>query len=200
MKQLLKEAAAWRLLSMLFECPSDSWRQRLQKLAREVDDATLREAVQIALEESSEGHYHSVFGPGGPAPAREVSYHDAMQLGYLMSDITARYSAFAFEPGESEPQDHLAIELRFVSYLRFKQAYAEACGDAEKALIAAEAADAFVKDHLRSMAEPVCASLEQSGCEYLRLAGQALLNRVGKRDYVPFPVLQEDVESDVCAL
>ena len=86
---LLRQAAEWRLIGLLFECPAGSWRDDLVALARDIDDPLLRAAVTHALEEASEGLYHSTFGPGGPAPPREVTYVKAVQLGYLLSELTA---------------------------------------------------------------------------------------------------------------
>ena len=67
---LLRQAAEWRLIGLLFECPVGTWRDDIVALARDIDDPLLGSAVAHALEEASEGLYHSTFGPGGPAPAR----------------------------------------------------------------------------------------------------------------------------------
>ena len=66
--QLLGEAAEWRLLGLLFECPLPNWREQMDALAAEVVDADLKAAAEAARLEASEGLYHSIFGPGGPAP------------------------------------------------------------------------------------------------------------------------------------
>ena len=69
---LLRQAAEWRLIGLLFECPAGTWRD-------DIGDLLLGSAVTHALEEASEGLCHSTFGPGGPAPPREVTYVKAVQ-------------------------------------------------------------------------------------------------------------------------
>jgi len=205
--QLLSEAAEWRLLSLLFECPSPNWREQLDALAAEVADADLKVAAETAQREASEGLYHSTFGPGGPAPGREISYRDWAQPGYLLSELTSYYEAFAYHPDQAatvEAPDHVSVETGFIAYLKLKEAYAEASGDDEHAAITREAAEQFINEHLSAMTEPMARSLEHSGVEYLALAGKALLARIGpKRDQSPkhnLPILVADEESEfACA-
>jgi nitrate reductase assembly molybdenum cofactor insertion protein NarJ len=196
---LLREAAEWRLISLLFDCPTDGWREQVAALAAVVEDTNLKAAAEMAQTEASEGLYHSVFGPGGPAPPREVSYRDWSQPGYLLSELAAYYDAFSYHTGTSEPADHVAVETGFVGYLLMKQLYALASSDAEHAGVAAEAVKNFIDEHLASIAEPLAAALETSGISYLALAGAALLGRVGpRRDRQTarsLPVLTEDDES-----
>ena len=177
--ELLKQAAEWRLIGLLFECPVGTWRDDLEALARDIDDPLLGGAVRHALDEASEGLYHSTFGPGGPAPPREVSYLQAVQLGYLLSELTAFYEAFAYQPVTKESPDHVSVEAGFIGYLLLKQAYALTRGEDERASVAAEAEATFRRAHLASFAEPLAAMLEASGKAYLAEAGRALATRVG---------------------
>ncbi len=176
---LLEDAVGWRLLSILFECPSGSWHEMLSSLSSISADPELKEAAEAAQTEASEGLYHSIFGPGGPAPAREVSYHKSVEFGGLMSELARYYDAFGYQPETQEPGDHVAVEAGFVGYLCLKEAYAWACQDADRAAITADAAKHFIEDHLSNVAEPLAAALERSGVRYLRLAGQALSRRAG---------------------
>jgi len=176
---LLKQAAEWRLIGLLFECPVGTWRDDIVALARDIDDPLLGAAVAHALEEASEGRYHSTFGPGGPAPPREVSYLDAVQLGYLLAELTAFYDAFAYRPVTRESPDHVSVEAGFVGYLLLKQAYAVMRGDDEQASVTADAEATFRREHLATLAEPLAATLEASNLAYLAEAGRALANRVG---------------------
>lgn len=193
-KQLIREAAEWRLIGLLFECPSAQWFGEVGALAQEVDDAVLRQAAESAMTEASEGLYHSTFGPGGPAPPREASYQDTVQLGYLISEIEANYNAFAYRPACEEPADHVATEAGFVAYLRLKQAYAMSEGREDRADIAADAAARFVKEHVATIAEPLAASLAASGITYLQDASAALLRRTGPG--LKLPVLQDPLVDD----
>jgi nitrate reductase assembly molybdenum cofactor insertion protein NarJ len=188
-QRLIGEAAEWRLLSLLFECPSAAWRDRVTALGAEVTDEKLRAAARLAGEEASEGRYHSMFGPGGPAPAREVTYHDHVQFGYLVSELASYYEAFAYRPAIPEPADHIAVETGFVAYLLLKQAYARASGDEVHCEITSGAATQFIGSHLSAIAEPLAAALEHSGIRYLALAGQALLSRAGPRPKNAFEIL-----------
>ena len=179
--QLAHEAAEWRLIALLFECPGDAWRTQVLSLAKEVGDPELKEAAESAQQEAEEGLFHYVFGPGGPAPAREATYHQTVELGYLISGLQSYYNAFAFQPRTEEAPDHVSVETAFVSYLKLKELYALRCGDQSRAITAAEAAKLFIADHLSNIAEPLCAHLQDSGIDYLSKAALALARRVGPR-------------------
>jgi nitrate reductase assembly molybdenum cofactor insertion protein NarJ len=196
--QLAKEAAEWRLISMLFECPSDAWRAQLSGLSAEVEYPALKSAALAALEEAEEGLFHYIFGPGGPAPAREASYHQTVELGYLMSEIQAYYNSFAYAPLTAEPPDHISVETGFIAYLKLKEAYALACGETEHAAIASEAAQSFIKDHLRVMAHPLAGYLANSGIAYLEKASAFVAQRVGPLPVVTpiLPILQDAITED----
>lgn len=178
-EELLREAADWRLIGLLLECPSPEWRVRVEELAREVQDVDLQEAAAQSREQASEGLYHSTFGPGGPAPPREATHRDTLQLGYLMSEIDAFYSSFGYRPAPVEPPDHIATEAGFIAYLKFKQAYALTCGDTEAAEIAGAACAEFTAEHLASAAGPLTGMLAASGVPYLAATGRALARRAG---------------------
>lgn len=195
-RSLLDQAADWRLLALLFECPNPRWREFVSALGSATSDNALRAAADAALEEADEGLYYSVFGPGGPAPSREVSYHDSLQLGYLMSELEATYSAFAYRPALQEAPDHVALEIGFVAYLRCKEAYALGQSQSDAAAIAADAAQQFLANHLAVMAQPLSKLLARSGVRYLELAGAALLARVGPSK--TFPMFHTPWEAGDC--
>jgi len=192
--RLAREAAEWRLLSLLFECPTPEWRKQLSALIQDVGDEELKSAAQDALEQASEGLFHHTFGPGGPAPPREATYHQTVQLGYLLSELQAYYNAFAFHPVTNEPPDHISVETGFIAYLRVKEAYALACGNEEQAATAAESARRFMHEHLANITEPFSNHLGESDMPYLVKAGAALLRRVGPlpKAASPLPILQND--------
>ena len=165
-QSLLRDAAEWRLLGMLLECPTNDWPAQTSALAQEVEDTALQSAVASAQEEAGEGLYHSIFGPGGPAPPREVSYRDWTQPGYLLAELSEYYRAFGWQPALAEAPDHIAVEASFVGYLRLKEAYALSCANQEQAEITAQAAQQFITDHLQTLTEPLAKSLEHSGVQY----------------------------------
>lgn len=197
---LLREAAEWRLTGLLFECPSPQWREQVISLAAEVEDAELKAAADAAQQEASEGLFHSIFGPGGPAAGREISHRDWAQPGYLLAELASYYEAFAYQPATREAPDHVSVETGFIAYLRLKEAYAVANSDDEGAAITGEAARQFINEHLSMLAEPLARSLEHSGVQYLALAGRALLARVGPRREKPprqnLPVISDNDQSE----
>lgn len=186
-KSLLQEAAEWRLIGLLFECPSEGWLYQASALAAEIADDALKTAVETIGGDAVEGIYHSTFGPGGPAPPREIGYRDWVEPGQLMSELSAFYQAFSYTPTAGEAPDHVAVETGFVAYLKLKEAYARACGDDEHAAITREAAHDFIAGHLRYFAEPLAGLLGQSGVDYLNLTAQALLRRTGPSPEKPKP-------------
>ena len=178
-RELLAEAAEWRLLSLLFDSPEGTWRGQLAALVEDVEDTALRSCARLALDRASTGLYYSTFGPGGPAPPREVSYCDALQFGSLMSELRTYYDAFGYQPRTGEAPDHVSVETGFLSFLRMKEAFARETGDSEHASVTAEAAERFRQEHLCWVAGPLAARLADSGLGYLADAGEALLKRVG---------------------
>jgi nitrate reductase assembly molybdenum cofactor insertion protein NarJ len=190
---LLRDAAEWRLLGRLFERPTPAWQADVSSMSRELTSRPLRRAAKRARRQATEGLFHSTFGPGGPAPPREVSYHASLELGSLMSAIQADYAAFGYAPNTEEPPDHVAVEIGFVGYLRLKEAYARASGDNEAADITRRVATRFIAEHLASVATPLAALIEQSGVGYLRDASRLLLERVGPSTAPKqLPVVQPD--------
>lgn len=198
--KLLRESAKWRLISLLFECPVGTWRKDVKNLADEINDSQLKKAAELSAFEASEGLYHSVFGPGGPAPAREISYRDWVQPGYLLAELSAFYKAFSFQPTLQESPDHIAVETGFVAYLKLKEAFAYECEDWENAEITAKAAQNFIDEHLAKMTEQIAVMLATSDIEYLALASSALFKRVGrdkdKKERKVLPTLN-DVEGEI---
>lgn len=194
--KLLREAADWRLISLLFECPVGDWKEKVKDLAAEISDFQLKTAAEFAIVEAGEGFFHSIFGPGGPAPGREVSYRGWVQPGYLLSELSSFYDAFSYKPETSEVPDHVSVETGFIAYLRLKEFYALECGDKGRALITNEAATGFIDDHLSKYAQKLSKLLAMSGIEYLNLAGAALFSRVGpdkdKSKQIFLPVLEEE--------
>jgi nitrate reductase assembly molybdenum cofactor insertion protein NarJ len=196
-RELLREAARWHLLARLFECPSKSWCQQVGQLANEVDDADLKEAAAAALVNASEGDYHSVFGPGGPAPPREVSYRDSLELGSLMSEVTGAYAAFGYAPVTTEAPDHVAVEAGFIAYLHFKEAYAVASGDTERAQVTRQAMEQFRSQHVAVIGAPLAAVLGDSEIDYLARASQLLARRAGRPPArTRLPVIQTPADEE----
>ena len=194
--ELLGEAASWRMLGLLFECPREGWLNDLQALTAEATGEELCEAAQSAAQEASEGLYHTTFGPGGPAAPREVSYRDSLLAGQILGELRAQYEAFAYEPALQEPPDHVALMAGFMGYLHLKDAYARLDGAEAQAVTAASAAERFAAEHLSVIAQPLAESLALSGIRYLELASRVLLRKTGPASSLPVLAAPEDEDSD----
>lgn len=179
-RDLLREAACWRLVGLLLERPHGAWWSQVKDLAGDCADADLKAAAGAAGE-ATEGRFLAVLGPGGPVSPREAGHRETADPGHLLSEVEAFYRAFAYQPATEEPPDHVSVEAGFLGYLRLKEAYALARGDAEAARVTAEAAARFLERHLSTCAEPIARGLEGAGVGYLSLAGAALLRRAGPR-------------------
>ena len=197
--KLLREAAEWRLISLFFDCPTNDWFEQVNALGKQVSDKRLKRAAKAAQKEASEGLFHSIFGPGGPAPGREVSYRGWVQPGYLLSELSSFYNAFSYKPTTNEVPDHIAVETGFVAYLRLKELFALECGESENVEITSEASTTFIDEHLSKFVEKLSKLLASSGVDYLTLASAALFDRVGsdkdKKKQIFLPVLEETDEN-----
>jgi hypothetical protein len=193
---LLRESAEWRLLGRLLERPSPEWLDDVERLRREMPDGPPKDAAASARH-ASEGAYHFVFGPGGPAPPREASYHASVELGSLLAAIEGDYAAFAYQPLVDEPADHVAVETGFIAYLRLKEAYALASGDPESAGMAARVASRFIAEHLAVIAHPLADLLSDSGIDYLASTSALIAARTGpKPGGRQLPVVQPNSADD----
>jgi nitrate reductase assembly molybdenum cofactor insertion protein NarJ len=197
-RELLAEAAEWRLLGLLFEYPAAGWREEVLRLGAEARDARLGELAAAAAGEMSEGLHQALFGPAGPVPLREVTYLGGVQLGYLMSELAAYYNAFGYQNADREADDHLAVEAGFVAFLKLKQAYALASGMPEQAAIAEEAMRSFIADHLCRLAHGAGQRLEAGGPDAYAAAGRALAERTGPAPAASGYPLGEDDEEMSC--
>jgi nitrate reductase assembly molybdenum cofactor insertion protein NarJ len=159
-QQLVAQAAAWRLASLLLERPRQEWKNELLKLCSEVADRKLLSSAKRAAQVSEE-IYHRIFGPGGTASPREVSYCGFEDPGRVMADVAAFYQAFAFQPRREEAIDHIAVEAGFVSYLLLKEAYARTRGDAESVEVTNSARRRFVDDHIGQCARGMMNRLKE---------------------------------------
>lgn len=194
---LLEEAAIWRLAGLLFECPAAGWADQVVTLACEIKEPLLAAAAEAARREGTTELYHSTFGPGGPAGPREVSYQRGVLPGGVLAEIRDLYDAFAYRPAVDEAPDHIAVEAGFVAYLHFKQAYALARGDDERAGLCAEVARRFIREHVSRIVHPLASSLACSGVTYLAGAAEALRSRVGAPPaQSPLKVLDEESDED----
>jgi hypothetical protein len=216
MQRLLREAAALRLLGLLFERPAGRWRAQIEQLAGEIgetgesgengkfgeagknEETGLRD-VALDAADSTEGIYLAVLGPGGRVSPREVYYRGMEDPGRILADVLAFYQAFAFAPNTEEPADHVAVQVGFLGYLRLKEAYAVSLGLDEAARTTREAFDRFGTNHLRLWSGPFSRALAGSGVSYLEEAGRLLVGVIGSDPDSSVAPVSEEVEPFSCA-
>lgn len=128
-------------------------------LTRDLRDATcligsLRATVtEIDLAQLQSDH-RRVFGhiESSPCPPYETRYgsHHLFQQTHQLSDIAGFYRAFGLDlsDGANERPDHLAIELEFLHFLCFKEAYALEHHGPEQVELCRDAEAKFLKEHL----------------------------------------------------
>ena len=177
-KKLFGTATDWRLLGLLFECPSAATLAELKSLGSETTNRKLRQAAVYAQTEADEGLYHLVFGPGGPAPPREVSYRSWVQPGYLLSELSSYYRAFEYRPRYSDVPDHIAVEAGLWGICDLRK-LSPCFPTRRECRDRAQAANRFTKEHVAEIASPLSKLLAGSGVKYLMLAGEALFEMSG---------------------
>lgn len=165
-EELVAQAAAWRVASLLLERPRPEWQREIVKLCSEVTDRKLSACAKGA-DQGTEEVYHRLFGPGATVSPREVSYCGLEDPGRLMAELTSFYDAFSFQPRREEPIDHISVEAGFVGYLFLKEAYAEMRGDSESAEITKNARERFTDEHVGRCALGMIQRLSE-GPPYLR--------------------------------
>ena len=176
--EVVTDAQTWYLLARLLERPRGAWHDDVRALAAGPVGRDVRAAAALAGD-ATQGEYLDRFGPSGVVSPREAAHCGMRDPGQLLADLQARYGAFGFQAAAEDTLDHVAVEASFVAYLRLKEAYALAEGDAERAAIARDAAATFIADHLQEMGEPIASKLESAGDSSLARAARAVAARVG---------------------
>ncbi|MBF0422890.1 MAG: molecular chaperone TorD family protein [Magnetococcales bacterium] len=172
----LQRAAAYRALARGFFYPSVEVHAEIEQLLSDLMaahsgwpsdlDRSLHDCLNSFRDDSLEllqPEYLRLFGPIAKAPLTETSYGDAYRLlgkAANLSDIAGFYLAFGVKPSlggghqESLPEDHLAMELEFMSLLNAKEAIAVHEGWLEEAEITRDAMVKFLQEHLGAWMEP----------------------------------------------
>ncbi|HET9598441.1 MAG TPA: molecular chaperone TorD family protein [Anaeromyxobacteraceae bacterium] len=196
---LLAGAAEWRLLSLLLSRPRQGWHEEVRAVAGEVGDPLLREAATRA-EGASEGPYHALLGAGAAASPREAARLGFGDPGRALADLAAQYAAFGFAPRQEEPDDHLAVECDFASYLFLKEAYAVCAGSAADAAVARDARARFLREHAALAGTGFASALPDGAPPYLRCVGDAIAGRLPAVAMPHDVPSSEDPLGDGCAL
>ena len=188
----LARAALFRALALGLDDPSDTWRAEVQDqwqtlLARSAEwpqavRAAMMQAV-ASFEEASDAlpsEHVRLFGPAGRVPLTESSWGDAGRLlgkAASLADGGGFYRAFGLEPAVARPrpEDHLAVELEFMSVLALKEAWARNEGEDGGLAVTRAAATKFLADHLGTWIGAWCEALaEQGSPDFYRALGAAI--------------------------
>jgi len=180
-------------------------------------DALLAELKRASLDAFVDAHL-SAFGHAarGPVPMNEIEYGDLkadpLFQPHRLADLAAFYRAFGLEvtPDANERQDHICLQLEFMSVLAAKEAYAlEHQLETEALAICRAAEKDFLREHLGRWAPAFTRRVERSVTESaLRLVAEFMQSflatecerfgvKPGSEDLVLRPV---DAETDLlCA-
>jgi TorA maturation chaperone TorD len=157
---LLRRAAKYRALALLFAPPEESFGVELRALAKDLaqtdgDDRALGEALTPLAEDAGEPLarlYHCAMGPTGAVRDCESDYevNPLGGKGPMLADVAGFYLAFKFEDRglEGTSPDHVSNELGFLSWMAFRSAFARHEGDLERAAICDDASEKFASEHL----------------------------------------------------
>jgi hypothetical protein len=176
--QTVIEAARWRLLGLLLERPRGNWHEEIGSLVREIADPDLIAAAEGARE-ATEGEYLAVLGPGGVVSPRQVGHMKEGDPAQLIAELSTFYEAFAYEPGNENPPDHIAVEAGFVGFMKLKEAFARASGNRDGEGRTKRAIGRFMDRHLRDFSHAFAERLAVSAPEYLARAGSCLARETG---------------------
>lgn len=126
-----------------------NWPEGMQEVTRAINACALDADVSVLAED-----YVRLFGPGARVPLTETSWGDmGRMLGRAaqLADISGFYHAFKARPlegRESLPEDHLVMELEFMSILCLKEAHAINEELADELQVTCDAQKKFLQDHL----------------------------------------------------
>jgi len=136
--------------------------------------------------ESFTADYNSAFGHAarGLCPLNEIEYGDLkadpLFQPHRLADLAAFYHAFGLEvtPDAGERQDHICLELEFLSVLAAKQAYAlEHQLDDEILALCADSDRKFLREHLARWAPAFTRRLARTTGEASALSALAGFTR-----------------------
>jgi DMSO reductase family type II enzyme chaperone len=198
--RVLLRGTVYQALALGFAYPSPSVRERLNAQWRTLLNSTppwpegVRGGFQRAagLLETTDGEllereYTRLFGPAGGCSLRETSYGDAARLlgrAAHLADISGFYLAFGLQPasGAGAPEDHIGVELEFMSLLNLKEAYALAEGWDEQAQVTRDAQRSFLQDHLGTWISALTARLRSADPHPFYAALGEILQRLVTED------------------
>jgi DMSO reductase family type II enzyme chaperone len=157
-------------------------------------------AAAAGLAEAQEG-YVRAFGhvtlPDCPLYETACGLGDPFAQAQALADLTGFYRAFGLDmaPAAGERADHLAVELEFMHYLAYREAFAQVHHGADAAATIRDGERRFLAYHLGRWAPVVARAVAARADGLLGAAGRLLLAVVEQEctafDVRPAPVLLE---------
>jgi DMSO reductase family type II enzyme chaperone len=185
-RDALARSEVYLWLSRLFRHPDESLWAALQEptfagldAVLEAGSAELGDALRPLLADLRatvaaidlahlQSEHRRIFGhiESAPCPPYETRYgsRHLFQQTQQLADIAGFYRAFGLDVSETahERPDHLAIELEFLHFLCFKEAYAMRHHGPEQAELCREAERKFLGDHVLQWAPSFAARLQEA--------------------------------------
>lgn len=170
------------------------WPAGMQALISETLAALQKDDISSLAEE-----YVRLFGPAARCPLTETSWGDSARLlgkPAQIADISGFYRAFNInlrEGVDSFPEDHLVIELEFMSVLCLKEAYALNSRLADELDITLDAQKKFLGEHLATWIDYWAESLITNNpvpfyCSLARTLQHLIHLETGRLGIVPAPI------------
>lgn len=200
----LARSRIYRLLSTAFLYPEGDFLALFEKDLEEgkgllEDGGGLREALaalgsslaDLPLQDLQAEHRrifsHVISKECPPYEAQYGSSH-VFQQAQILGDIAGFYRAFGLEVSDQAKDrlDHIAVELEFMHFLAYKEAYALIHQGEEAATLCREAQRKFFQEHLGRWAPLFLRLLEGKAQEgfYRKLASSALAFLEGERKHL----------------
>lgn len=195
-ERALARSRLYRLLALAFRYPDTARVAALEQLAgaervealgpsggelqRSLSE--LASAARGTTPEDLQDQYVAAFGhvtlPDCPLYETACGIGDPFQQSQALADIAGFYRAFGLEmaEGAAERVDHLAVELEFMHYLAYREAYALEHHGRDRARLIREAQRRFLQDHLERWG-PVVARAVAARADGVLGAAARLLER-----------------------
>lgn len=211
----LERSQIYRALAVVFRYPVAASVDGLKRLAEDMrasaaghSSASLVEALSEleaagrgATLESLQDRYVAAFGhvtlPDCPLYETACGIGDPFQQAQTLADIAGFYRAFGLEMAAdaAERADHLAVELEFMHYLAYREAFALDRHGPEQSAIIQDAERRFVELHLGRWVPVAARTVAARGDGVLGAAARLLecfvAEEVDRWDLAPPPVAVE---------
>jgi TorA maturation chaperone TorD len=170
-EQALARAGVYRLLGRTFGYPTPEVVREVGELAARIAQAPgtepvlvegltrLAEAARAVEPMALAGEYVLLFDRQVPCSPYEGAYEPMAPMAAgksaQLADVAGFYAAFGMTPAAGQPdvEDHVAVELEFMSVLALREAYALADGSREGQEVVRAAQVTFLTDHLGRWAD-----------------------------------------------